>query len=108
MSVGANGDNGSFHLPVPGLFADYEAGEGSVALTDDFMSLALQPQLAILADWRADLLRLSNRLLVDQFRAFSAVREDVPLPARIDQFATYCQTLKTDLPADFALLLQQH
>jgi hypothetical protein len=34
---GALGDSAPLHLPMPGLFADVEAGSGAVALTDDFL-----------------------------------------------------------------------
>ena len=45
---GALGDSAPLHLPMPGLFADVEAGSGAVALTDEFLEAAPRLRLEVL------------------------------------------------------------
>lgn len=48
-------DDGPFHLPLLGLYADLELGAGSVHLPDEFDACPAEVRLRILQDWLAAL-----------------------------------------------------
>jgi hypothetical protein len=82
---GALGDDAPLHLPMPGLFADVEAGSGAVALTDDFLEAAL----------------------VDMFREFAAPLRGLTIVEQIERFRIACNRRGVDCPPEFPVLLQR-
>ena len=97
-----------FLLPSAGFFADESLGAGHVHLPDDFFELERQRQLGILAGWRNGVDQLWRRSLVETFREGFGSNAEAPLPERIENFRRYCAQQKIELPADFALALQQY
>lgn len=61
-----SGGDESFHLPVLGLYADMEAGCGSVCLPDAFQAIPAALQAGILDDWLRALSEVRNRLAAAQ------------------------------------------
>jgi len=55
-------DEAPFHLPMLGLYADLEAGSGSVQLPDEFFRLSPALRQRILDDWLRGLQALRDRL----------------------------------------------
>ena len=97
-----------FLLPSSGFFADESLGAGHVQLPDDFFGLERNRQLGILADWRSGVDQLWRRSLVEAFREGVGSDVSVPLPERIERFRRFCALQRIELPADFALTLQQY
>ena len=53
----------SFHLPMLGLYADLEVGEGSICLPEAFHQADAVLRWRILADWARGLAEVQARLL---------------------------------------------
>lgn len=92
--------NGAFHLPVFGLYADVETGQGSVSLPDDFLALEASVQAAILQDWQRALEAARRRALMKMFADISATMPGQPLPARWLRLREECSRLGVDCPAE--------
>ena len=104
---GALGDNASLHLPMPGLFADIDAGSGSVALTDEFLDAPPGVRAEVLQQWLRALTLQRNSALVDMFREFAAPLRDLTIVEQIERFRHLCARRGLDCPSDFAVFLQR-
>lgn len=96
-----------FALPVPGLLADLEAGEGWVALCDEFRSTPPGLRLGVVRDWMRALRVESDRALVDLFHEFSADDADASIVEQINGFKRSCRERGIACPSEFAVLLQR-
>ncbi|MEO7335116.1 MAG: hypothetical protein ABIV63_00925 [Caldimonas sp.] len=104
---GALGDNAPFHLPMPGLFADVDAGSGSVALTDEFMDAPPRARTAVLQQWIRELSLQRDAALVDMFREFSAPLKTLTIIEQIERFRHLCSRQGMECPAEFPVMLQR-
>lgn len=101
-------DTEALHLPLPGLFADLDAGQGSISFNQDFVSQPGDVQLAVLEDWHKALLQERQRALVRLYHDICDPLGALPLPEKLDRFRAHCATLGVECPPDFAILLQQY
>jgi hypothetical protein len=104
---GALGDDAPFHLPMPGLFADVEAGSGAVALTDDFLEAAPRLRVGVLQQWLKALNAQREAALVDMFREFAAPLRGLTIVEQIERFRMACSRRGVDCPPEFPVLLQR-
>ena len=104
---GSLGDNTPLHLPMPGLFADIEAGSGAVALTDEFLEAPPSQRVEVLQHWLKALNRQREAALVDMFREFAEPLGGLSIVEQIDRFRQLCIRLGLDCPAEFPVLLQR-
>ncbi len=83
----------AFALPMQGLYADLETGQGFVRLPDDFETVSSATQIEILAGWRRDLNEQFDRKLLEMFKSMSKAMPGVPAAARIEGFVATCEGL---------------
>ena len=105
---GALDDGGAFHMPVPGLFADFDAGSGSVGLTEEFRNEAPSVRLAILNQWLRAFGAERDAAVVDMFREFSRPLRDLTIVEQMERFRQHCGRRGLSCPADLAVLLQRY
>jgi hypothetical protein len=70
----------SFHLPMLGLYADLEIGEGSVCLPEAFHQADARVRWRILADWARGLAQAQQRLLLEHPGCADAAPDPRPEP----------------------------
>ena len=104
---GSLGDTTPLHMPMPGLFADIDAGSGAVALTDEFLEAPPGLRVEVLQHWLKGLNRQREAALVDMFREFSAPLGGLTIVGQIERFRQLCARLGLDCPAEFPVLLQR-
>jgi len=96
----------SFPLPLGGLFADLDTGEGALQLPDEFLQAPPQVQLQLIADWQRGLARLRlaafERLYADlRARHRGASAEEIA-----QRFQQACRRLGQAWPPEMAGRLQ--
>lgn len=104
---GAVLDQEAFPLPQPGLFADLDAGVGSIGLSDEFRALPGATKLAILAAWQRGLENERRMAIAGLFQEVTESLGNVSLPQKIVHFRRVCARIGIECPADIAILLQQ-
>lgn len=104
---GSFDDGSSLHLPLPGLFADIDAGSGVVAMTDEFLSAPGHLRVRILHQWIKDLQGLKGEAFVSMFREFAAGHPRQTIVQQIDEFREVCAGEGLVCPSDLPLLLQR-
>jgi hypothetical protein len=104
---GSLDDSAPLHMPMPGLFADIEAGSGSVALTDEFLDAPPELRVEVLDHWLRELSRQRNAALVDMFREFAAPLRGLSIVEQIERFRQLCMHQGLDCPPEFPVLLQR-
>ena len=104
---GAVLDQEAFSLPQSGLFADLDAGVGSVGLNDEFRSLPGATKLAILDGWRRGLENERRLAIAGLFQEVTNSLGSVALPRKIVHFRQVCARIGIECPPDMAILLQQ-
>lgn len=97
----------SFQLPLRGLYADLDAGEGSLNFSDDFLSAPGRVQLEVIRDWRIALEQQHQRALVHLYHELTAPVHDASTPEKLRRFRTHCLRLGIECPDDMAILLQR-
>lgn len=97
-----------FQLPLSGLYADLDAGEGSLNFSDDFLSAPGTVQLEVIRDWRVALERQHERALVHLYHEVTTEVHDAPTPDKLRRFRMHCQRLGIECPDDMAILLQRY
>lgn len=107
-SFGALGDNTPLHLPMPGLYADIEAGSGAVALTDEFMEAPPVARVEVLQHWLRALHQQKEAALVEMFREFAEPLRGLTIVEQIERFRQLCGRLGLDCPSDLPVLLQRY
>jgi hypothetical protein len=105
---GALGDSAPLHLPMPGLFADIEAGSGAVALTDDFLEASPRLRLGVLQQWVRALNVQKERALVDMFREFATPLRGLTIVEQVERFRQACSRRGVECPPEFPVLLQRY
>ena len=98
----------AFHMPIYGLYADLDVGEGSVALPDEFLQSSGLLQVEILQDWQRALEQCRRRALVQLFREVSATMEELPITEKLSRFRKTCSELGLECPGDLTVMLQQY
>lgn len=98
----------TLHLPLNGLFADLDVGQGSISFSEDFVGQSGAIQLAVLDDWHKALLEERRRALIRLYHDECDPLGDVPVPEKLERFRSRCATLGVDCPPDFAILLQRY
>lgn len=104
---GSLGDGGPLHLPMPGLFADIEAGSGAVALTDEFLDAPAEIRVDVLQHWVRALNRQRDAALVEMFREFAGPLRGLTIVGQIERFRQHCARRGIDCPTEFPVLLQR-
>ena len=97
----------SFPLPQAGLYADFDAATGCVALTDEFRSLPGIAKLAIIAGWQKSMEQERRLAVVSLYREVTEAMGEVGMPAKISQFREVCAQVGFECPTDIAIVLQQ-
>jgi hypothetical protein len=105
---GAVLDQEAFPLPQSGLFADLDAGVGSVALSDEFRGLPGATKLSVLADWQRGLEHERRMALAGLFQEVTESLGNATLPQKITHFRKVCARIGIECPSDMAILLQQY
>jgi len=88
-------------LPVQGLYADFEAGRGSVRLSDEFEACSSALQIELLDQWLAALASCRRRALQRLYRELCAGQAELGPAERSRRFQATCDALGIELPADF-------
>ena len=104
---GALGDSAPLHLPMPGLFADVEAGSGAVALTDEFLDAPPGIRVDVLQHWMRALNRQREAAIVDMFREFAGPLRSLTIVEQIDRFRQFCARRGVECPPELPVLLQR-
>ena len=104
---GSLGDSAPLHLPMPGLFADIEAGSGAVALTDEFLEAPPGIRVDVLQQWVRALNRERDAALVEAFREFAGPLRGLTIVEQIERFRQHCARRGIDCPTEFPVLLQR-
>ena len=101
-------DEPAFQMPVPGLFADLDAGAASVALGDEFLAQPADVRMSILQQWMRAFGRHRDAALVEMFREFAEELPEHTIVRQIEHFRQHCTVHGLACPTDFAVLLQQY
>lgn len=104
---GSLGDHAPLHLPIPGLYADIEAGSGSIALTDEFHGASPQLRIEVLQQWMNALQREREAALVEMFREFAGPLRGLTIIEQIDRFRQLCAGRGVECPLELPVLLQR-
>jgi len=96
----------SFVMPVSGLFADLDTGQGSVQLPDEFAATPAQVQLALLADWQRGLVQAQLRAFEQLYAEIQARNCFATADELAQRFAEACRELGQAWPPEFAARLQ--
>jgi len=104
---GSLGHPSSFHLPMPGLYADLDVGSGSVAMTEEFLEAPPAIRIAVVQQWARAFGALKDSAIVDMFREFAAPLYGLTIVEQIDRFRRHCSNEGFSCPTDFAVLLQR-
>ena len=94
------------YLPVRGLYADYDAGCGSISLPDEFNGIEAIAQAEVLQDWLRALELERRHVLVKAFRDMSEQSKCLSIGERIAAFRKTCAQSGIEFPPDLAVLLQ--
>lgn len=98
-----------FLLPLPGLYADLETGQGAVALTAEFQESSPTVRARVLQQWIRQLSEGRNQAIVDLFRrSRPCSAEAASIVEQIERFREECQDAGLTCPADLPLLLQRY
>ncbi|MDQ6680078.1 MAG: hypothetical protein M3Y67_03825 [Pseudomonadota bacterium] len=89
------------------MFADIDAGVGSVALTDDFLHAPPTLRVEVLQHWLRALELQRQAALVDMFREFAAPLSALTIVEQIGRFRQLCARRGLTCPSDFPVLLQR-
>lgn len=95
-------DPDEFQLPVAGLFADVELGRGSVHLPDEFQHSSSLAKLHILRDWQRALVSYRHEAMRQFAHELSSGRPEMGANERCALLRSTCESLRIELPADFA------
>lgn len=90
-----------FQLPLSGLYADVDAGRGSIRFDDSFDDCDVVNQLRIVQDWQRDLADIGARVLARLFRTRFATLP-VSRDEQVARFTRYCARLGLDCPSELA------
>jgi hypothetical protein len=101
-------EESAFQMPMPGLFADLEAGSASVALTDEFLEQPAEVRVSILQQWLRAFATHKDAALVAMFRDFAEDLPDATIVRQIEHFRQHCNVHGLACPTDFAVLLQRY
>lgn len=101
-------DESAFQVPMPGLFADVDAGAASVALTDEFLELPAEIRVSILQQWLRGCTAQRDAALVEMFREFADSVSRSTIIQQIESFRQHCGVHGVACPTDFAVLLQRY
>ncbi len=105
--IGSLDDHAPLHLPIPGLFADIEAGSGSVALTEEFHDASPKLRIEVLQQWMRAPQREREAALVEMFREFAAPFPGLTIVEQIDRFRQLCACRGVECPPELPVLLQR-
>jgi len=101
-------ESAEFQLPLLGLYADLELGCGSVHLPDEFNACSSALRIEVINDWLRGLEECRQRALVQLYQQLAVGRDELSPPERLLRFRATCVSLGIDVPADFAVQLQQY
>ncbi len=96
-----SGESPDLQLPVQGLYADLEAGRGSVRLSDDFARCSNAVQVEVLDDWLAALEQCRLGALQRLYHQLCAGHPELSRPERLARLRATCEAMGVTLPADF-------
>lgn len=97
----------NFHLPLPGLFADLDAGRGAVALSDDFFLTDPLMRARVVENWLQSMRIERGKAWVEAFRQFVERTPDETIVFQIEHFRQLCVREGFDCPEDLPVLLQR-
>lgn len=96
-----SGESPDLQLPVLGLYADLEAGRGSVRLADEFDACSGALQIEVLDDWLAALGECRLRALHRLYHQLSAGQPGASRAERLLRLRSTCEAMGVELPAGF-------
>lgn len=91
-------DEQTFVLPIHGLFADLEGGQGCVRLPDEFAAASTAVQVEVIQQWREDLDELTRQLLQQLFRDVVRFMPDMSHKEQVLRFRATCESLGIRCP----------
>ncbi len=91
----------AFQLPLSGLYADVDAGVGSIRLNDEFADCDVVNQLRIVQDWQRNLASVQAKVLRTLFKSRFATLK-VPLDEQLARFDRYCSRLGLEPSTDLS------
>jgi hypothetical protein len=97
-------DPDEFQLPMNGLFADMELGRGSMRLADDFQQCGSLVKLQIIRDWQRSLARLRHAAMQQFAQELCSGQPQMEPGERQALIRSTCESLRIELPADFAVV----
>ena len=97
-----------FHVPVLGLFADFEKASGHVALPDDFMDSPAEVRLRVIDQWQMGFNARKDEALVQMFRDFARPLCNLSIVVQVERFKKHCLVRGISCPDDLAVMLQRY
>jgi hypothetical protein len=94
-------ESSALQLPVQGLYADLEAGVGSVRLSDEFTACSNALQIEVLDDWLAALAGYRLRALQRLYHELCTGLPDMSPSEKLARFHATCEAMGIQVPADF-------
>jgi len=98
----------SFHLPLPGLFADLDSGSGALALSDEFKLASPIVRARVAQHWIRSMEVESEKALVAAFRRFVEKSPHASVVVQIERFRELCAREELACPDDLPVLLQRY
>lgn len=95
------GESPDLQLPVLGLYADLEAGQGSVRLSDEFNACSSACQIEVLDDWLAALEQCRLHALQRLYHQLCAGQPGLSPRERLARFRATIEAMGVELPAGF-------
>lgn len=104
---GCLGGDAGLQLPLPGLLADLDSGDASIAMTDEFTDSPPAVRVRALQNWIGGLRQLKDAAVVAMFREAAHSRPGLNIVDQIDEFRRDCAEAGVTCPADLFVLLQR-
>jgi hypothetical protein len=96
----------SFAMPVSGLFADLETGQGTVHLPDEFRATPARVQLELIAEWQRGLAQARQQAFEQLYAEVQARHCFATAEELAGHFAAACRELGEAWPPEFAARLR--
>jgi hypothetical protein len=97
-----------FHLPLPGLFADLDAGSGALALSDEFMLANPMVRARVVQHWVRSMEIEGEKAVVAAFHQFVEKAASASIVVQIEGFRGLCDREGIACPDDLPVLLQRY
>jgi len=97
-----------FHLPLPGLFADLDAGSGALALSDELLLANPMVRVRVMQHWIRSMEIEGEKALVAAFHRFVERSAPTSIVLQLERFRELCDREEIACPDDLPVLLQRY